>query len=266
MCTGSHGSSLSYGSLSSDEQLLALDVVLANGTLVQMSRSSHPHLWRAMQVSVGRLGIITAVTFRIVPNAPMTRHKVDITVDAFLGEMKRVQDAYNARGVDAPEVQALDGTMFCWFITRRRGSSAALWRSRSAWAGAVPSASTSWPGPVPAAGALSDAALKAALASGMEPRISPQPLLHSQRGTPLTIADLGIAFPRAFGDSSSLSMTPLFANGTFPARQAIIAESPAVYAFQTDGVQYDQYEVRARWQMRCSGARRVHPTPSLTHR
>ncbi len=29
--TGSHGSSLSYGSLSSDDMLLALDVVVANG-------------------------------------------------------------------------------------------------------------------------------------------------------------------------------------------------------------------------------------------
>ena len=70
-----------------------------------------------------------------------------------------------------------------------------------------------------------------------------QPLLHSQRGTPLTIADLGVAFPRAFGDGSSLSMTPLFSNGTFPARHAIIAESPAVYAFQSDGVQYDQVRI-----------------------
>ena len=77
----------------------------------------------------------------------------------------------------------------------------------------------------------------------MEPRVTAQPLLHSQRGTPLTIADLGVAFPRAFGDGSSLSMTPLFSNGTFPARHAIIAESPAVYAFQSDGVQYDQVRI-----------------------
>ena len=113
VATGSHGSSLTYGSLSSDELLVALDVVLANGTLLQLSRASHPRLWRAAQVSVGRLGVITAVTFRLVPNAPMNRYKTDVTVDAFLDEMKRVQDAYNTRGVEAPEVQALDGTMFC---------------------------------------------------------------------------------------------------------------------------------------------------------
>ena len=94
-------------------------------------------------------------------------------------------------------------------------------------------------------GALSESALSAALASGMEPRVTAQPLLHSQRGTPLTFADLGVAFPRAYGDGASLSMTPLFSNGTFPARQAIIAESPAVYAFQTDGIQYDQVRLAA---------------------
>jgi hypothetical protein len=34
------------------------------GTLVQVSKSSHPFLWKALQVSVGRLGVITAVTVR----------------------------------------------------------------------------------------------------------------------------------------------------------------------------------------------------------
>lgn len=126
VATGSHGSSLTYGSLSSDDMLLSLDVVLANGacahmwaggtrhvltalicgtsgTLVQMSKSSHPFLWTAMQVSVGRLGVITAVTFKILPNAPMQRYKVDVGVDTFLATMKRVQDGYNRAGDAAPE-------------------------------------------------------------------------------------------------------------------------------------------------------------------
>jgi hypothetical protein len=46
VATGSHGSSLSYGSLSSDETLFALDVVLANGVL-------HV-LWARHAVSAGR--------------------------------------------------------------------------------------------------------------------------------------------------------------------------------------------------------------------
>ena len=94
---------MTYGSLSSDEQLMALDVVLANGTLLQMSKASHPFLWKAMQVSVGRLGVITAVTFKILPNALMKRTKVDVTIDTFLDTMKRVQDGYNRAGEAAHE-------------------------------------------------------------------------------------------------------------------------------------------------------------------
>jgi FAD/FMN-containing dehydrogenase len=38
VATGSHGSSLSYGSLSSDDMLVALDVVLANGACAHRAR------------------------------------------------------------------------------------------------------------------------------------------------------------------------------------------------------------------------------------
>ena len=37
---------------------------LSSGTLLQLSKATHPFLWKAFQVSVGRLGIITAVTVR----------------------------------------------------------------------------------------------------------------------------------------------------------------------------------------------------------
>jgi hypothetical protein len=71
----------------------------------------------------------------------MFREKVDVTVDTFLDEMKRVQDGYNRDGDASPAgtrmqlcvcaccmryslsvwlssvaVQALDGTMFCWCV------------------------------------------------------------------------------------------------------------------------------------------------------
>lgn len=72
MATGSHGSSLTYGSLSNDAQLLGLDIVLPNGSFAQLSSASHPQLWRAAQVSAGRLGVITAVTFRCVAGRACT--------------------------------------------------------------------------------------------------------------------------------------------------------------------------------------------------
>jgi len=109
IATGSHGSSLSFGSLSNDAQLLALDVVLANGSLVQISKAAHPDLWPAFQVSVGRLGIITAVTMKLVPNAAMQRRMNHVGLQSFLAAMMRVQDAYIREGEAAPEVRALDG-------------------------------------------------------------------------------------------------------------------------------------------------------------
>ena len=180
-----------------------------------MSKSSHPFLWKAMQVSVGRLGVITAVTFKILPNAMMTRTKADVTVDSFLSDMKALQDGYNAQGDDSPAVQAMDGTMYCWFVTRRRPSPAALWKSRVVWAsGAAPAVTAATtPGALYSPGSLKDAQLAAALSGGAEPPITRQPLLHSQRGTPLTVADLGIGFPRTFGDGTSMTMSSLFTNG-----------------------------------------------------
>ncbi len=246
VATGTHGSSMTYGSLSAHEQLLALDVVLANGTLVQFSKASHPTLWPALQVSVGRLGVITAVTFKIVPNEPMYRWKVDIGVDTFLAQMQRLQDGYRRAGEAAPEVQDVDGMQYCWFITRRRASGMALWQSKVNWHGAPPPPHAGWSSPpvqrsVP--GALSDAQLAAKLASGAPSLVFRQPAIATQRGTPLTFTDLGVGFPRTMGDGISLSMSPLFSNGTFSARSAIISESLALYNMQSDGIQYDQYEV-----------------------
>jgi hypothetical protein len=45
----------SVGSLSSRGVLLGMRVVLANGTAAAVTPASHPFLWRALQVSVGRL-------------------------------------------------------------------------------------------------------------------------------------------------------------------------------------------------------------------
>ena len=72
VATGTHGSSLTWGSLSS--QIRGLKIILANGTLLTLeSPEENQHLWKALGVSVGRLGIITELTLRIVPASPVTR-------------------------------------------------------------------------------------------------------------------------------------------------------------------------------------------------
>lgn len=50
-----------------------MKVMLANGTMEDFSAARSPHLWRALQVGVGRAAIILELTFRLVDNADMAR-------------------------------------------------------------------------------------------------------------------------------------------------------------------------------------------------
>lgn len=48
-------------------------MVLANGTEATITPTSHPHLFRAMGTSVGRLGVITELTMKIIPQEPVKK-------------------------------------------------------------------------------------------------------------------------------------------------------------------------------------------------
>mgnify|MGYP001149001105 CR=1 FL=1 len=52
--------------------MVGLKVVLANGTLLEVSPKINRHLWRAMGVSVGRLGIITGGPRHCCPSPHLT--------------------------------------------------------------------------------------------------------------------------------------------------------------------------------------------------
>jgi len=54
-------------------QVVRLTAVLANGTIVEFSNQKHPGLFKAFKTSVGRLGVVTTVTFKIVRNVPVHR-------------------------------------------------------------------------------------------------------------------------------------------------------------------------------------------------
>jgi len=65
LCTGTHGTGARLGGLAT--QIEALDLVLADGSLVTCSASARPELFAAARVGLGALGVITAVTLRCVP-------------------------------------------------------------------------------------------------------------------------------------------------------------------------------------------------------
>ncbi len=65
VATGTHGTGITHGSLSSCVTRLRL--VLASGEIVTCSATSDPVLFCAAQVSLGQLGIVTQITMRAVP-------------------------------------------------------------------------------------------------------------------------------------------------------------------------------------------------------
>jgi len=91
--TGTHGSSLRWGSLSS--QMTALKLMLANGTEIEITPADE-HLWRSTGISVGQLGLVTEVTFRIVPQQMVSKTVTERDFSDLLDIITSVSDSYNA--------------------------------------------------------------------------------------------------------------------------------------------------------------------------
>lgn len=63
--TGTHGTGARYGGIAT--QIAALELVLADGTLVTCSPTERPDLFGAARIGLGALGIISTVTLRCEP-------------------------------------------------------------------------------------------------------------------------------------------------------------------------------------------------------
>jgi FAD-linked oxidoreductase len=63
--TGTHGTGRSSGAIAT--QVVALELVLADGSVVTCSPSSHSGLFSAARVALGALGVLTAVTLQAEP-------------------------------------------------------------------------------------------------------------------------------------------------------------------------------------------------------
>src|SRR5260221_10520715 len=69
--TGTHGTGARLRNISA--QVEGLELVLADGSVRQLSAATHPGLLRAARVGVGALGAIAAVTLRCVPAFTLDR-------------------------------------------------------------------------------------------------------------------------------------------------------------------------------------------------
>ena len=121
VATGTHGSSMRYGSLSS--QVLSMRMMLANGTVVEIS-PENTHLWNAAGVSVGQLGIILSLTMRIVPQQAVQKRVYE--GDFWNGEieeyLREVSADYN-KAVQSGSIEnikkvlfPLDEMEFFWYV------------------------------------------------------------------------------------------------------------------------------------------------------
>jgi L-gulono-1,4-lactone dehydrogenase len=63
--TGTHGTGRDLGSIAA--QVTALELVRADGSIVTTAADSDPALFQAARVGLGALGVLTAVTFQVVP-------------------------------------------------------------------------------------------------------------------------------------------------------------------------------------------------------
>ncbi|WP_329474557.1 FAD-binding protein [Kribbella sp. NBC_01484] len=63
--TGTHGTGARLGGLAT--QVVALDLVTADGSILHCSAEEHPDVFAAGRVSVGALGVISALTLQCVP-------------------------------------------------------------------------------------------------------------------------------------------------------------------------------------------------------
>ncbi|WP_433630101.1 D-arabinono-1,4-lactone oxidase [Nocardia sp. CA-120079] len=86
--TATHGTGATLQNLSA--ALQSIELVLADGSRVELNEKSDPEGWRAARVSVGALGVVSAVTVQLVPSFVLEGIERPVPVEEVLAEL----DAY----------------------------------------------------------------------------------------------------------------------------------------------------------------------------
>lgn len=84
--TGTHGSGVGLGSLAT--QVVGLKLVTAYGDVISCSEAENRDIFKAAQVSLGALGIITHVTLQLVPAFALDYRWEKMTIDQCLANLE----------------------------------------------------------------------------------------------------------------------------------------------------------------------------------
>ncbi|WP_280403553.1 D-arabinono-1,4-lactone oxidase [Nocardia brasiliensis] len=83
--TGTHGTGATLQNLSA--ALHSIELLLADGSTVELNAETDPDGWRAARVSVGALGIVTAVTLQMVPSFVLEGVERPVPLEDVLAEL-----------------------------------------------------------------------------------------------------------------------------------------------------------------------------------
>jgi FAD-linked oxidoreductase len=83
--TGTHGTGRDTGGMAA--QVAGLELVLADGTIASCSADVNPELFAAARVGLGAFGVLTAVTFRVVPAFLLEAREEPMRWDEVIGRL-----------------------------------------------------------------------------------------------------------------------------------------------------------------------------------
>ena len=88
--TGTHGTGAKLPNLSA--ALHSIELVLADGSAIEVNEENDPEAWRAARVSIGALGVVTAATLRTVPAFTLEGVDRGRPLDEVLGEVDELSE------------------------------------------------------------------------------------------------------------------------------------------------------------------------------
>jgi L-gulono-1,4-lactone dehydrogenase len=91
LSTGTHGTGARLGGLAT--QIEALELVLADGSVVACSASNRPELFAAARIGLGALGVVTTVTLRCVPAFTLLADERPMPVEGVLEQFDALAGA-----------------------------------------------------------------------------------------------------------------------------------------------------------------------------